>query len=106
MSGEAFEQTREELVAQFGAVSILPHSVLGVWVHEGTRYEDELLRLVIDVDETSENQRFFEGYKAILLERFEQIEIYMLPIRSILSRITAPVRGWSSRHAPTGSRSR
>lgn len=77
VDGEAFEQTREELVAQFGAISLLPHSVLGIWVHEGTRYEDELLRLVVDVEDTPENQRFFEGYKAILLERFEQIEIYI-----------------------------
>ncbi len=77
VSGEQFEQTREELIVQFGAISILPHTVLGIWVHEGTRYEDELLRLVVDVDDTPENQQFFASYKAVLLERFEQIEIYM-----------------------------
>jgi hypothetical protein len=77
VSGEQFEQTREDLIVQFGAVSILPHTVLGVWVYEGTRYEDELLRLVVDVDDTPENRQFFTSYKATLLERFDQIEIYI-----------------------------
>ena len=77
MDGEQFEQTREDLIVQFGAVSILPHTVLSIWVHEGTRYEDELLRLVVDVEDTPENGQFFASYKATLLERFEQIEIYI-----------------------------
>jgi hypothetical protein len=77
MSVEAFEQTREDLIAQFGALSLLPDSVRGVWVHEGARYEDELLRLVVDVEDTSENQQFFLDFKPTLLQRFEQIEIYI-----------------------------
>ncbi len=77
VSGELFEQTREELIIQFGAVSFLPHTILGIWVHEGARYEDELLRLVVDVDDTPENQNFFASYKSTLLERFGQIEIYI-----------------------------
>jgi hypothetical protein len=74
---DLFEQTREELVAQFGALAIQPGVVRGIWVHEATRYEGELLRYVIDVDDTPENQTFFIKLKAILLERFEQIEIYI-----------------------------
>jgi hypothetical protein len=46
---EKLYQTRDELVAQFGAVSLVPHVVLGTWVHEGTRYEDELRRITVDV---------------------------------------------------------
>src|SRR5437016_3808576 len=76
VSEDLFEQTREELVAQFGAVSVQPNVVQGIWVHEGTRYEDELLRYV-DVEDTPENQQFFVRFKASLLERFEQIEIYV-----------------------------
>jgi hypothetical protein len=72
-----FEQTREELVAQFGAVSLQPGVVHGIWVHEGTRYEDELLRLIVDVDDTPENQQFFVAFKNVLLQRFEQVEIYI-----------------------------
>jgi hypothetical protein len=51
--GELFQQTREDLIAQFGAVSFLPHTFLGNWVHEGARYEDELLWLVVDVQPKS-----------------------------------------------------
>lgn len=77
VDGELFEQTREELIARFGAITLLPHTARGVWVHHGARYEDELLRLVIDVDDTPEHQQFFADFKVVLLERFEQIEIYI-----------------------------
>jgi hypothetical protein len=78
MSGEAVEQTREDLIAQFGGLTILPDSVRGVWVHQGARYEDESLRVIVDVDDTPENRQFFLGLKPVLLQRFEQIEIYMV----------------------------
>jgi hypothetical protein len=74
---EAFEQTRGELVAQFGGISIEPNAVRGTWIHEGARYEDELLQFSIDVEDTPENEEFFLRYKSTLLERFEQIEIYI-----------------------------
>lgn len=77
VNGELLEQTREELVAQFKAISILPHTILGLWVYEGSRFEDELRRYTIDVEDTPENQQFFVDFKAKLLVRFEQIEIYI-----------------------------
>jgi hypothetical protein len=77
MSPEAFEQTREELIAQFGGVSLMPDSVRGVWVHEGARYEDDLLRLVVDVEDMPDNRQFFVGLKPTLLSRFQQLEIYI-----------------------------
>jgi hypothetical protein len=77
VSGELLEQTREELVAQFRGLQILPHTVLGLWVYEGSRYEDELRRFTVDVEDTPENQQFFVDFKRKLLERFAQIEIYI-----------------------------
>jgi hypothetical protein len=65
-------------VAEFGAVSLYPHPVLGVWVHEGKRYEDELRRIVVDVEDTPENRQFFSQLKVKLLERFEQLAIYIV----------------------------
>jgi hypothetical protein len=53
-------------------------TVIGAWVHEGTRYEDESRRFTVDVKDIPENQHFMAAYKKILLERFEQIEIYMV----------------------------
>ncbi len=77
VSAELFEQTREDLIAQFGAMTLLPQSAIGVWVHQGTRYEDDLLRFIVDVDDTPEHQQFFVDFKMALLERFDQIEIYI-----------------------------
>ena len=78
VSAEKFYETRNELVSRFGAVSVAPGSVLGEWVHEHQRYEDESLRLVIDVADTSESREFFIEFKQTLCQRFEQIEIYIV----------------------------
>jgi hypothetical protein len=78
VSEELFDQTREELVAQFGGICLQPHVLRGIWVHEGARYEDDLLRYVVDVEDTPEIEQFFVHFKATLLERFEQIEIYIV----------------------------
>lgn len=77
VAAEDFDRTRQELVAQFGAVSFFPQSLLGTWMHEGSRFEDELVRVVVDVEDTPESRQFFTGFKAVLLERFEQLEIYI-----------------------------
>lgn len=77
IAGEVFEQTREELILQFGALSLLPDSVRGIWIRDGARFEDELLRLVVDVEDIPENREFFVQWKATLLERFQQLEIYV-----------------------------
>ncbi len=77
ISEDRFYQTREELIAQFGAINFQPNVIRGIWVHEGTRFEDELMRFVIDVEDSAENQQFFRDFKATLIQRFEQIEIYI-----------------------------
>jgi hypothetical protein len=45
---------------------------------QGSRYEDELRRITVDVEDSPENQQFFAAFKQRLLERFEQIEIYIV----------------------------
>jgi hypothetical protein len=78
VSPDKFQLTRDELITQFGAVSMSAFAVIGAWVHEGTRFEDELRRFTVDVEDIPENQHFMAAYKKTLLERFEQIEIYMV----------------------------
>ena len=56
---EKFRQTRDEIVARFGAISLSPQSILGIWIHEGQRHEDDFMRLVVDVDDTPDNREFF-----------------------------------------------
>ncbi len=74
---EKFHQTREELIERFDAVSIASGAVHGIWIHDGTRYEDETRRIVVDVEDTPENREFFLIFKSSLCERFDQIEIYV-----------------------------
>ena len=78
VSDEILNQTREELVERFDGVSVQPQSILGIWVHEGVRHEDTSVRLTVDVEDSSENRLFFIEFKATLLQRFEQIEIYIV----------------------------
>ncbi len=78
VSAEALNQTREELLARFDGLTVHPHSLLGIWRHEGQRSEDELVRFNIDIEDTEENLFFFTNFKATLLERFQQVEIYII----------------------------
>ena len=75
---QKFYQTREDLVARFGALSTSPELLQGIWLHNGTRYEDQSQRIVIDVEDNEENRAFFTSFKTILQERFDQIEIYIV----------------------------
>jgi hypothetical protein len=56
---EKHEKTREELATRFGALSSLPATGRGVWVHEGQCYEEEFIRLFVDVPDTRANRQFF-----------------------------------------------
>jgi hypothetical protein len=78
VSDEALNQTREELVEHFDAVSVQPQSIQGIWMHEGVRYEDTSVKFIVDVDDTPENRQWFSTWKGQLLLRFEQIEIYIV----------------------------
>lgn len=75
---ELLDDTREELVGQFSAVSLQPNAIQGIWLHEGTRHEDELRRIIVDVEDSAEIQQFFLDYKTKLMERFEQLAIYIV----------------------------
>ena len=75
---EKFVQTDDELVHHFGATSTDTVVVRGRWLYQGTIYHDQLLRVRVDVEDTPENHQFFLDFKTILLERFEQIEIYIV----------------------------
>ena len=75
---EAYYETRDELVARFGAVSWVPDPLKGIWLHEGVKYEDSTIRIIVDVEELAESRTFFAEWKPILMERFEQLEIYII----------------------------
>ncbi|MBU2461308.1 hypothetical protein KKH65_00320 [bacterium] len=82
---EKIQLTKQEVVVKFGAVTMEPQSIFGLWVYKEKEYEDELIRLIVDVSDTKETEEFFRSYKEILKERFGQIDICItaFPIRII-----------------------
>ena len=73
-----FWEVAKELVAQFGATSYLPEPFHGIWIHQGQTYEENNVRLFVDVEDTLENAAFFRHYKSTLKERFRQIDIWIV----------------------------
>ena len=70
--------TAKELVLHFDAVSYLPELLHGIWVHQGRTYEDQNVRLFVDVEDTPETEAYFAHFKQQLKERFRQIDIWIV----------------------------
>jgi hypothetical protein len=78
--------TKQELIARFGAITVVPHPVQGVWSHEGSTYQDLLLKFVVDVaDDDAQSQQFFREFKERLKGRFHQLDVWIVafPIRLV-----------------------
>lgn len=82
---EKFQQTRRELIERFGAITVEPQSIHGIWTHGSKEYADELIRFIVDIETTPEADKFFREFKERLKTRFQQIEIWITayPIRLI-----------------------
>ena len=75
---EEFLLVNSELAARFGAVSFLPEIIHGVWSQQGQRFEDENVRLFVDVEDSPEAEQFFKNYKETLKHRFRQLDIWIV----------------------------
>lgn len=71
-------ETTEEIVRQFGAVTLQPEILRGIWIYDTDRYEEENIRLFVDVEDTPESEAFFVRLKQKLKERFQQIDIWIV----------------------------
>ena len=74
---EAFADTLLELEDRFGAVSSETQIIQGRWRHLAQLHRDELIRVFVDVPDTSDNRQFFVEFKERLKERFQQLDIWM-----------------------------
>jgi len=74
---EKFTETDQELVARFDATSTDTIIVKGHWIYQSTLYEDKLVRVRIDTEDTPSNLEFIRNYKEILKERFQQLDIWI-----------------------------
>lgn len=74
---QKFVETDDELVSVFGATSTDSVTVQGHWQYQSTIYEDRLIRVRLDVDDTPENWQKMRDVKEVLKQRFEQIDIWI-----------------------------
>ena len=69
---EKFVQTDDELVQRFGATSTDTVVVRGRWVYQSTTYQDQLVRVRLDVEDSPESWGAMREVKQALKARFEQ----------------------------------
>jgi ATP-dependent protease HslVU (ClpYQ) peptidase subunit len=72
-----FRQTNVELLAKFSGTTADMITAIGAWRYQGTIYEDELVRLIVDVPASAPADDFFRDYKETLKARFQQVDIWI-----------------------------
>jgi hypothetical protein len=71
--------SKEELMSHFGGLTADGIVRAGSWRDaDGIRYDDETIRLTVDIDNTPAAIGTMTAYKANLLDRFRQKEIYIV----------------------------
>jgi hypothetical protein len=70
-----------EIVDQFGAASYETQKVEGHWRHAGVFYKDDLVRLVVDVPDTTQNRQWMKTFKKRWKARPEQFELWLISYR-------------------------
>src|ERR1051325_7865019 len=75
---EKIDLVVEELSEEFGGVTLHPEQLRGVWFHQGQRFEEANVRVVLDAEDTSRASDFFVRYKQILKQRFRQTDLWIV----------------------------
>jgi hypothetical protein len=73
-----FDDVLQEISERFGGVTFFPETLRGVWLHQGQRFDESNVRLVVDVEDSPENADFFVNYKRTLKDRFRQIDLWIV----------------------------
>ena len=66
-----------EVIDNFGAFTFRPDTAVGSWTAGDRRYDDRLYLLIVDVDDTAGHRAWISHLKSHLLQRFQQLEIYV-----------------------------
>jgi hypothetical protein len=70
-----------EIVDHFGAASYETQRVEGHWRHSGILYRDDLVRVVVDVPDSTRNRQWMRQFKERWKVRLEQAELWMVSYR-------------------------
>jgi hypothetical protein len=66
-----------DVLTRFGAFTFRPEVAQGSWTAGEHRYDDRLSVLSVDVEDTPEHRDWVAHLKSHLLDRFDQLEIYV-----------------------------
>ena len=67
-----------EVVGEFGAASYETQKLEGHWRQGGVTYRDNLVRLVVDVPDTSASRQWMKRFKDRWKTRLDQLELWMV----------------------------
>jgi hypothetical protein len=70
-----------EIVDHFGAASYETQKVEGHWRHGGILYQDDLVRVVVDVPDSARNRQWMKQFKDRWKVRLEQLELWVVSYR-------------------------
>jgi hypothetical protein len=70
-----------EIVEKFGAASFESQSIEGQWRLAGIVYRDNLVKIVVDVPDSTANHTWMKTFKARWKERLEQLDLWMVSYR-------------------------
>jgi hypothetical protein len=73
---ELIAETLLELEQRFGAVSCETQIIHGIWQHLGQRFRDDLIRVIVDIEESPEHREFLRSYKERLKAHFRQLDVW------------------------------
>jgi hypothetical protein len=70
-----------EIVDHFGAASYETQKVEGHWRHGGILYRDDLVRIVVDVPDSTRNRQWMKQFKDRWKVHLEQLELWVVSYR-------------------------
>src|SRR5213593_1369453 len=74
---EKWLETDDELVQLFGATSTDTVTVRGRWLYQSTLYQDQLIRVRLDVEDKPDNWQAVRAFKETLKTRFDQLDVWI-----------------------------
>jgi hypothetical protein len=79
--GEWLAEAVLEITEHFGAASYETQKVEGHWRHGGVLYRDDLVRINVDVPDSTKNRQWMKQFKERWKARLEQIELWLVSYR-------------------------
>jgi hypothetical protein len=70
-----------EIVNHFGAASYETQKVEGHWRNSGVVYRDNLVKIVVDVPDSTRDRLWMKEFKGRWKIRLEQLELWMVSYR-------------------------